>query len=253
VLQTWSRCCRSLLLITTSAIAACNTCFVGFSNNGNGGVIIKSANPPPACSLPQPVGKMSVTARRGACVSCVANLDTDHVFLTIQSIRLRPSAPLDENSADWIELAPALRKDPHQFDLAGDFSPETLVKGALVPADSYVELRIKLFSENEGDPLQLPSENACGEGPWNCIMTGDKRIEPLYGPSNSPEVVISLEAMDGSALVVLPNSSLELQVSLARQNTIASSVGGVRVMNILAGSVETRRQAPVEVDGPDSN
>jgi hypothetical protein len=235
-------------------MAGCNTCFVAFSNNGSGGVIIKSGNPPPACSLPQPVGKMSVTVRKAPeCVNCAASSRIEHVFITLQSIRLRPSSPIRTDSVELVELAPALEKDPHQVDLAGDSSSDALLKGAIVPAGTYQELQMRLLSGHQDDTLQLATENACGDGQWNCIITGDGRIQPLYGPGPSPEVVVPFKVTDGTPLVVLPNSVIDLEVQWARQTILASGAGGFRMLNILVGTVEIRKQSPADAESSASN
>ena len=167
--------------------------------------------------------------------------------LAVQSTRIRASA------GEWIELAPAFAKDPQQLVLAGDSSSDVLVKGAIVPPGTYRELQIKLFSGRQEDASQVIRESTCGAGQWNCIMTSDGRIEPLSGRGDSPEVIVPFEAAGGTALVVLPNSATEVQVNWAVQTTLASGVGGLSVLNILAGTVEVSKRLPVQGESSASN
>jgi Domain of unknown function (DUF4382) len=245
-------CCAGVL--TAIVVVGCNTCFVAFSNNGNGGVIIKAGNPLPACSVPQPMGKISVIARKAAeCVSCTAGARIEHVFVTLQSIRIRLDTPDDADPAAWIELAPTFTKNPHQIDLADESSSDFLVKSAIVPAGTYRKLEMRVFSGQQEDALRLPAENACGDSRWNCIITGDGRIEALYGIVDSPKVVVPLEVVGGGELVILPNSSVDVQVNWVSQLILAPDAGGLRARNILAGTVEVRKQSSIEAESAASN
>jgi hypothetical protein len=241
-------------VLTAIVAVGCNTCFVAFSNNGTGGVIIKSGNPLPSCSVPQPMGKVTVIARKAAeCADCAGGARVKDVFVTLQSIRIRPDTPANADPAEWIELAPAFANNPYQTDLADESSSDVLVKGAIVPAGTYRKLEMKVFSGKQEDALRLPTENACGNSQWNCIITGDRRIEPLYGIVDSPEVVVPLDVVDGGVLVILPNSSVDVQVNWVTQLILVPDAGGLRVRNILAGTVEVRKQSSVEAESAASN
>jgi hypothetical protein len=101
-------------MFTAIALTGCgDSCFVGFSNNGNGGLIVKVANPPPSCSLSQVHGAMSVVALKSSlCETCTAATRVEHVFVTLRGIQLRPGASEDARSPNWLELAPHLAKEP---------------------------------------------------------------------------------------------------------------------------------------------
>src|ERR1700751_1964622 len=88
----------SAAVFAAIGLAGCgNSCFVGFSNNGNGGLIVKNGNPPPTCPFSRAHGKMDVVALKSTvCETCTAAVRALHIFVTLQSIQLRPSAS-DEN------------------------------------------------------------------------------------------------------------------------------------------------------------
>src|SRR3974377_346601 len=110
-----------------TVIGCGNSCFVGFSNNGNGVVIVKAGNPPPPCSLPQPTGLMSFLAvKSSVCESCPAP-HPQHIFVTLQGIQLHSSPVAGPTSPDWHEIAPRLADEPLLIDLIGGSLPRVFV------------------------------------------------------------------------------------------------------------------------------
>src|SRR5271156_5520199 len=109
-------------MFTSIVLVGCgNSCFIGFSNNGNSGVIVKAGDPAPSCPLSQANGTMSVVALKSpACEVCTAAARTEHILVTLRGIQIHPSAGDDTNPPDWIELAPGLAKEPRQIDVMGD-------------------------------------------------------------------------------------------------------------------------------------
>jgi hypothetical protein len=101
-------------MFTAIALTGCgDSCFAGFSNNGNGGLIVKVANPPPSCSLPQVHGAMSVVALKSSlCETCAASTRVEHVFVTLRGIQLRLGASENALSPNWLELAPTSERNP---------------------------------------------------------------------------------------------------------------------------------------------
>jgi hypothetical protein len=240
---------RCAAMFTAIGLAGCgNSCLVGFSNNGNGGVIIKAGNPAPTCSLSQANGTLSVVALKSSvCESCVTAARVEHVFVTLRSIQLRPGASDNANPPDWLELAPHLTKEPRQIDLMGDAMPVTLVESASVPAGSYREVRLQFFSASPASAEELPAENACGETRWNCIVMADGHVEPLRLSGDVPELLIPSQSIESDSVVVLPDSRMDLTLSLApRQGYYFSSTEGLKLQNALVGRVTVVQQRSLE-------
>jgi Domain of unknown function (DUF4382) len=151
--------CATLLAVV--GLGGCgNSCFAGFSNNGNGGVSITAGNSPSACSSVPLVFKGTMRAlvlKSPVCETCTAAARLEHVFVTVKSIQLRPSTVVDSDSLDWLEIAPALTTKPRQIDLMGNAGPEILVHSAILHAGSYRGLRLqfffRVFCECGGSPL----------------------------------------------------------------------------------------------------
>jgi hypothetical protein len=234
-------------MFTAIGLAGCgNSCFVGFSNNGNGGVIIKAGNPQPTCSLSQANGTLSVVALKSSvCESCAVAVRVEHVFVTLRSIQLRPRADDDANAPDWLELR--LAKEPRQIDLMGDAMPVILVEGASVPVGSYREVRLPFFSASPTSADELPAENACGKTRWSCIVMADGHVEPLRLPGDMRELLIPSQSIESDSVVVLPDSRMDLRLSLApRQGYYFSSTEGLKLQNALVGRVTVVQQRSLE-------
>jgi Domain of unknown function (DUF4382) len=229
----------SCVCIAAIGITGCgNSCFVGFSNNGNGGLIIKAGSPPPTCSLSQAMGTMNVAVlKKPAFQFGLAGSSVAHIFVTVQSIRL--SAISGADSPDSLDLAPLLQKKPRQFDLVEDPSPEVLVDSATVPAGTYQELRLQFFSESAESASQLPMKNACGKSGWNCIVMDDGRVEPLA--FNGSELMIPFDPTESPSLLVLPDSRVNLRVVLEPQLTYSLNTDGWKIRVVLIGKVEFTR------------
>jgi Domain of unknown function (DUF4382) len=247
-------CCAAMF--TAVGFAGCdNSCFVGFSNNGNGGVIVKAGNPAPTCSLSQANGTMNAVALKSpVCETCAPANRVEHVFVTLRSIQLRPSASDDTNSPDWVELAPHLANEPRQIDLMGNSMPVILVKSAIVPAGSYREVRLQFFWGPPTSAEELPVENACGETRWNCIVMADGHVEPLRLPGGVPELLILSQSTESESLVVVPDARMDLQLSLEpHQGSYFSSTEGWRPQNLLVGRATVVQQRSSEAENSTPN
>jgi hypothetical protein len=112
-----------LLAVTGAAAGATgcgNSCFVGFSNNGSGGIIIKGGNPPPACTLNQGQGMVRATVGKvQVCANCAPVMQVQHIYVVLSGVEIRADAKADSQSGDWIELAPELNARPRRIDLVG--------------------------------------------------------------------------------------------------------------------------------------
>ena len=249
-----SFCCAAML--TAAGLAGCgNSCFVGFSNNGNGGVIVKAGNPGPTCSLSQAYGTMNAVALKSpVCETCAPANRVEHVFVTLRSVQLRPSASDDTSSPDWLELAPQLANRPRQIDLMGNSMPVILVQSGIVPAGSYREVRLQFFLRSPTSAEELSTENACGETRWNCIVMADGHVEPLRLLGGLPELLIPFQTTESESLVVLPDARMDLQLSLEpHQGTYFSSTEGWKPQNLLVGHATVVRQRSSEAENSTPN
>jgi hypothetical protein len=238
-------------MFTTIWLSGCgNSCFVGFFNNGNSGVIVSAGNPSPTCSLSQANGTMSAMALKSpVCESCTVDARVEHVFVTLRSIQLRPRASDDTNSSDWIELAPHLANEPRQVDLMGNSMSVILVESVIVPAGSYSEVRLQFFAGSPMSTEELLAENACGEARWNCIVMADQHVEPLRLPGDAPELLIPFHSTEGDLLVVLPNARMNLRLNLKpHQGSHFSGTEGWTRQTMLVGNVTVERQWSIEAE-----
>jgi len=253
------RCCRFHLrkafrcaaMFTAFGLNGCgNSCFVGFSNHGSGGVIVKAGNPAPTCSLSQGNGIVSAVALKSpVCESCTAAVRVKHVWVTLRSIEIRPSGIDDTNPADWIELAPDLASEPRQIDLMGNSEPVLLVDSSIVPAGSYNEVRLEFSARSNGNAKELTTENACSETLWNCMVMENGHVEPLHFPGDVPELAIHSPHLESDSLLVLPNARMELRLSLEPKRVAHfSDSEGWTPQTILVGRAAFVRQGPSEAE-----
>lgn len=237
---------RFTAVLGVIALSGCgNSCFVGISNNGNGVVIIKAANPPPSCSLSQGNGMMSVTAVKSAiCEGCTAAARVEHVFVSVRGVQLRGGASGNANSGEWVEVAPQLAKEPRQIDLMGQGGPEILVDRVAVAAGSYREVRLQFLGGEDKGGEGLRAENACGEAGWNCAVRGDGRVEAIELAGEVPEVVISSERIEGNSVLVLPDGRMVLQARIepSEGDHFSSGTGWTRRVGLLGRATVVRQR-----------
>ena len=232
-------CC--VVVLFTTVISGCgNSCFVGFSNNGNGGIIVKAGNPPPACSLPQINGAMSVLALKPLLCAFCAAPGPQHVFVTLRAVQLRSSAIAESGSSDWLEIAPRLADEPLQIDLVGGPVPEVLVDNAAIPAGIYHLIRLRFLPDSQPDAGRPRSPNPCGEAYRNCIVMADGRIDQL-GWSADPDVLIPADTVPNGALLVPPGAKTDLLLSLElSQMLYFSGAEPLKPRIVLAGRAAAR-------------
>jgi Domain of unknown function (DUF4382) len=223
-------------IIAAIGFAGCtNSCFVGVFNNGNGAVTVQAGSPPPPCSLPQARAAINAVAlKSAACETCTADARVEHLFVTMQSIQLRPSMS-DDTSKDWLEIAPELANTPRHIDLVGNSLSEILVENANIPAETYSEIRLR-FCVDSGSNQECHADTVCGETLRNCVMMADGRIESLHWPDGTPELVMAIRTLEGDSLAALPDGITDLRLSLeVRQALSVSSVQRLRLQNVLVG------------------
>jgi hypothetical protein len=180
---------------------------------------------------------MHVNAMKSpACEACTAAARAEHVFVTLRGIQLRPTALEERDAADWLEIAPELANGPRQIDLIGDSLPELLVKNAFVPAGSYREVRLQFLHNSPENAAKLPTENACGNKQWNCVVMGDGNTRPIRWPGDEPDLHTKIQNGDSDLLVVLPDGVFDLQLRLETERIPDfSTTEGWQVVSVLVG------------------
>jgi len=243
-LSTWvlRRAGSCVLVLSVAMVAGCgNSCFVGFSNNGNGGLIIKAGNPPPACSLPQTNGMMSVRVLKPLAFEFGGAALPQHAFVTLQGVQLHSSDIADLASPDWIEIAPRLRAEPLQIDLIGGSVSELLVDSAAIPAGTYRQIRLRFLPDSSESGGKLLSQNACGEAHRNCIVTADGRIDTLAWAAEIPDILITGDAIQSGSLVLLPEAKMDVLLTFELSRMLYSSAAEpLKLRTFLAGHAAAR-------------
>lgn len=110
--STWPPCrnCWNLpfpaaLLFAVWLTGCNNTCFTFTSNPPTGTINIKAGDPSPTCTLTKANGAVRVEAHTDPeCTSCLGFSRIQHIFVSIRSIAVHPSATADDDSPDWQEL-----------------------------------------------------------------------------------------------------------------------------------------------------
>jgi hypothetical protein len=223
--------------ICASQSGCSNTCVVGFSNNGNAGVIVKAGDPPPACSLSQAQGMVRATlAKLRVCETCAPVARAQHIFITLRGIQVHADVTDSADSTDWVELALQLKDHPRVMDLAGDSLPEEF--DTVVPAGTYRLVRLQFAGNAEVD-----AETPCGSGVANCLVMGDGQVVPLRFRGEMPELLLPASSENGS-LVVLDGSDSEVQIRLRPQTFHPNhGIDGDRPGTALVGEVAVLRKA----------
>jgi len=230
-------------------LAGCgNTCVVGFSINGNGGLIVKAGDPPPVCSVGQSMGAVRVVMQRAqVCESCADATGVHHVFVTVRGVQLQPQAFAEPASSDWFEIAPELADSPRQVDLMGDGTLTKLAENSRVPAGTYRQVRLQLVPGSLSSYANLPAENRCGPAGWNCVVAADGRVAPLTIRSSDLEMSITTGSMEGGSFVVLPDNRIDLRLLIGPRSLLSFSDGtGMNVQYALAGHAIAEREGSAE-------
>jgi hypothetical protein len=227
------------VVFTFLASAGCgNGCFVAFSNNGNGGVIIRAGNPPPCSVMQTSQGAVRVVALKSpVCESCTNAARAEHILLTLRSIQIR----LADGSGpeEWRELAPQFADPPRQIDFI-DATPLVLLENATVPAGSYGELRLQFVSDVSRDTDPRAGQNLCRKTGRSCIVRADGQVEPV----RQLELTMPLETPDGSPLFLFPDGRLELRITVAAipAGLDLSSPDAATPATVLFGQVTATRE-----------
>jgi len=236
------------ILCCAVGVAGCgNSCFAGFSINGNGGFAFKAGEPPPACSLMPARSMVRLAALKSrVCDACPASSRAEHIYLTVKNVQLHGES--SDNAPEWFELAPAFEAQPLQFDLIGNSDAEILVQDKTIPAGNFRELRLRFYLGDSLAAAELVDNNLCGSAGWNCMVLADGRREPLRFPEETAELRIPLSEGPQGGLVLLPEDNVELRLSLLLQQGLLSAGGeALKIQNRLVGRATVVRQRSADV------
>jgi hypothetical protein len=224
------------VLLLCLAASGCTVCVSGFVNGNSSGVGAST----PSCALKNGTGTVvfeisAVSASSG--FSAVFPLPLvsprpspnaiQHIFVTLRGIEAHPSSVAEADSPAWQQLAPALAALPVQFDLLSVNStsptsglPANANTPAIVLADEYHQLRLRLMPLHPSPDDLLPASNACGNAGWNCIVFADGSVRPLELNRADAQFLIPPEHGTSALFRVLPSEVVQVSIEF----DIASSV-----------------------------
>jgi len=232
---------RLALVCAVSFVAGCgNSCFVGFSVNGNGGIIVKAGDPPPVCQLNQAQGNVRVVmVEAPSCEQCAPVAQVRHMFVELRGFQLH-NAGEDAETA-WVDVAPELAANPRQFDLIGGSQVALTASPAMVPAGTYDLVRLQFapqFLPVESDASS--DKTPCGATATNCLILGDGRTLDLGFAGQRRELVLKF-AQDRTPFFLLPDARAELRIQLGAQQSSEIAVSGAPPLRIV-GDVAVQRE-----------
>jgi len=144
-----------------------------------------------ACSTGKPAANSSamVNVRLSDPATCSGPQGPfSHIYVTITDVQINASASAGDHDSGWIDLTPALTKNPQQVDLLGQANNQcflaTLGSMTALQPGSYQQIRIFL-----ADNSTTVAGNVCGSTA-NCVMRSSS--------PNTPEpLLLSSEAQTG--------------------------------------------------------
>ena len=178
-----------------------------------------SINNPPACNLGNANGTINLSIRSAAMASQIpTSPNLQHLFLTLRGIEAHSSADADDDSPDWQELAPELMSKPVQIDLMS--SPHAdgtaclphLVRGTVVPAAVYRQIRLNLVPDHPSANEAVPDQNACGSIGFNCAVGVGGQIGALAIENGNRSIRIAPDKIANGFFRVLPDTDSELAI-----------------------------------------
>ena len=260
------------VLLLCLAVSGCGgkTCVSGFWNGSTSAIAVSNSS----CSLTKATGAVIVqistaSAPSGDSAAFPPPLtsprtspgalpyNVQHIFVTLRGIEAHPDMVADEDSPAWQGLAPELTAHPVQLDLLAPSAPLALtgdsrsldapagtIAPAMVPADDYRQLRLRLLTRNPSPDDPAPESNACGTVGWNCIVFADRSARPLqfagvptwsgplgFGPAS--EFHIPFEHRGTSVFRVLPGEVIQLSIEFdAASSVYFASNAAVRLFPV---------------------
>src|SRR5712692_10169083 len=240
-------------LLFVVGLTGCNTCFTFTSSPPIGTIGIKASDPSPTCTLAKANGTVRLELEtEPMCSRCNGPGQVQHIFVSILSLEVNPSATADDDSPDWQELlSPELVTKPVHVDLVRGQADrgvrESLGEIAPFPAGIYRQVRLRFVPNQPATDDRLPESNPCGSGTFNCIVMEDGGNKPLQLDGGSPELRITSDRIEGASLLILPDTNTDLIIELKPVWAWFSSADeGLRLLAALSGSAKVGR---VELDG----
>ena len=210
----------------------------------NGGFQIDTTKPASVCGLSQSRGAVTTSIVKSVrCEFCTSSARVEHLYVTLRGVQLHSSTIANQNSPDWLEIAPQLANNPRQMDLIGHSEPEILLESTAILSGSYRQVRLEFLPDAAKDDGHVLGKNECGA--WrNCIAMGDGSIHPVYWPRDVSELLITGESVEGGTLVVLPGTMMALRISLEPRQLFFSSKSAPWVARVvLVGRASSLRQS----------
>jgi hypothetical protein len=253
----WNLRVRVALLLVVG-LTGCNTCFKFASNPSMGTIGINASDPSSTCTLRKANGAVRLELEtEPVCSRCNGPGQVQHIFVSILSLQVNPSATADDDSPDWQELLPPeLVTKPLQVDLVRGQADrgvrESLGEIAPFPAGVYRQVRLRFVPNQPATDDRIPERNPCGSGTFNCVVMEDGSNGPLQLDGGSPELRITSDRIEGASLLILPDTDTTLTIELKLVWTLSSSAdGSLRVLPSLTGSAKVRRTEFDELGTPE--
>lgn len=236
-----------ILTIAALILHGCNssTCFVGIINPPSNSFSVTTGNIPSVCSLNQATGAVQVVAQLAPiCANCSASRQVFDVHLVVSGVELHPSAVADENSPDWLEIAPDLARRPMSLNLAersiSNAEISTASISGKIPVGTYHQLRLRLTDLASSVVADRPTGGNCESSAAGCVTTADGVRHALRMPDGSQ----FLRAATSTPLEIRQGQEnllrLELRSEWLLQN---SSPGSIEVAPVLRGEFVSQTKA----------
>jgi hypothetical protein len=245
-------------LLFVIGLTGCNTCFTFTSNPPMGTIGIKASDPSSTCTLAKANGAVRLELEtEPVCSRCNGPGQVQHIFVSILSLQVNPSATADDDSPDWQELLPPeLVTKPLQVDLVKGQADrgvrESLGEIAPFPAGVYRQVRLRFAPNQPATDERLPERNPCGSGTFNCIVMENGSNQPLQLDGGSPELRITSDRIEGASLLILPDTETALTIELKLVWTWSVPANGsLRLLPALTGSAKVGRTEFDELGTPE--
>ena len=190
-----------------------------------------SATNPPTCKLGDGTGTIivGINSARPASRGAPTSPNLQHIFITLRGIDASPNANASDNSSDWQELAPELASEPVQIDLmnnsvSGALCVPSLTRKAIVRADVYRELRLRLVSDQPTADGAMPQHNECGGGSYNCVVDANGHTRALVMKNALHNVLIPSDHIADGSFDVLPDTETQLSIVFDPYSSLAVAV-----------------------------
>jgi len=172
---------------------------------------------PSTCSVPVLKGNLRPRINLSAALAATP-FTMRHIYVTLRGIQANPNASADDDSPDWVELAPALAQNPLQLDLLAESEescPANLLVPTAVPAGVYRQVRLQISPNEPVSGHPALEQNACGEVGFNCMVTEDGGVQPIKVGESPAVVDITSAQIADSSFSVTPDDDRDLEITLS--------------------------------------